>query len=140
MYLLAKIMRLIGVDEIHVGTAIGKLVGSKKEVVGTANMLRAAHVEEPLLQDWGSIKPVLPVSSGGLHPGLIPAVMNILGNDCTLLVSGGIHGHTRGTRAGATAAMQAIEATMEGIDLVDYAKKHKELKQALDKWEYFKPR
>lgn len=140
MYFLAKIMRLIGVDEIHVGTAIGKLVGSKKEVVGIANMLRAAHVEEPLLEDWGSIKPVLPVSSGGLHPGLIPAVMNILGNDCTLLVSGGIHGHPRGTRAGAAAAMQAIEATMEGIDLVDYAKKHKELKQALDKWEYFKPR
>ena len=140
MYFLAKLMRLIGVDEIHVGTAIGKLVGSKKDVVSIANMLRVAHVEEPLLQDWGSIKSVLPVSSGGLHPGLIPMVMNILGNDCTLLVSGGIHGHPKGTRAGAAAAMQAIEATMEGIDLKDYAKKHKELQQALDKWGYFKPR
>ena len=41
MYFLAKMMRLIGVDEIHVGTAIGKLVGTKKEVVGIADMLRS---------------------------------------------------------------------------------------------------
>ncbi len=140
MYFLAKLMRLIGVDEIHSGTAIGKLVGSKKDVVQIAGVLRNSNIELPLPQNWGPIKPVLPVSSGGLHPGLIPSVMRILGNDCTLLVSGGIHGHPKGTRAGAKAVMQAIEAAMEGIDLSEYAKKHKELKQALEKWEYFKPK
>ena len=140
MYFLAKIMRLIGVDEIHVGTAVGKLVGTKKEVVSIADMLRKSYVEEGLHQKWYSIKPVLPVSSGGLHPGLVPTVMHILGNDCTLLVSGGIHGHPKGTRSGAAAAMQAIEATMEGIDLKEYAVDHKELQQALEKWGYFKPR
>lgn len=140
MYFLAKIMRLIGVDEIHVGTAVGKLVGTKKEVVSIADMLRKSNVEEGLHQKWGSIKPVLPVSSGGLHPGILPTVMHILGNDCTLLVSGGIHGHPKGTRSGAVAAMQAIEATMEGIDLKDYAIDHKELQQALEKWGYFKPK
>ncbi len=136
MYFLAKLMRLIGVDEIHVGTAIGKLVGSKKEVVSIANMLRASSIEAgaALSQDWGTIKPILPVSSGGLHPGLIPTVMSILGNDCTLLISGGIHGHPGGTRAGASAAMAAIEAAIEGIDLAEHAKKHKELQLALDKW------
>ncbi len=66
--------------------------------------------------------------------------MEILGNDCTILVSGGIHGHPEGTRAGAKAVMQAIEATMEGIDLSDYAGKNKELEQALHKWEYYKPK
>ncbi len=142
MYFLAKLMRLIGVDEIHVGTAIGKLVGTKKEVIDIADMLRSPRVEPGTMleQDWGTIKPVLPVSSGGLHPGLVPTVMHILGNDCTLLVSGGIHGHPKGTRAGAMAAMQAIEATMDGIDLKQYAVNHKELKQALEKWKYFKPR
>ena len=142
MYFLAKIMRLIGVDEIHVGTAIGKLVGTRKEVIEIADMLRSPNVKSitMLEQEWGRIKPVLPVSSGGLHPGLVPTVMNILGNDCTLLVSGGIHGHPQGTRAGACATMQAIEATMDDIDLKEYAKDHKELRQALDKWEYFKPR
>jgi ribulose-bisphosphate carboxylase large chain len=93
-----------------------------------------------LTQDWGTIKPALPVSSGGLHPGLIPLVMKTLGNDCALLVSGGIHGHPKGTRAGAKAVMQAIEATMKDIDLDEYAKKNLELKQALGKWEYYRPK
>jgi len=142
MYFLAKLMRLIGVDEIHCGTAIGKLVGSKKEVTGIASVLRDTKIKsgDMLSQDWGKIKPALPVSSGGLHPGLIPSVMKILGNDCTLLVSGGIHGHPEGTRAGAKAVMQAIEATIEGIDLDEYAKQNKELKQALGKWEYHRPK
>ncbi len=140
MYFLAKLMRLIGVDEIHSGTAIGKLVGSKKDVLQIANVLRESSITAPLPQDWGTIKPALPVSSGGLHPGLIPSVMQILGNDCALLVSGGIHGHPKGTRAGAKAVMQAIEATMEGIDLDEYAKKNKELEQALGKWGYIKPK
>ena len=83
---------------------------------------------------------MLPVSSGGLHPGLVPAVMKIFGNDLTLLVSGGIHGHPKGTRAGAKAAMQAIEATMNGVSLDEYAKKHVELAQALEKWGYYKPK
>ncbi len=142
MYFLAKIMRLIGVDEIHVGTAVGKLVGTKKEVTGIAGMLRNQNIKagSMLAQDWGSIKPMLPVSSGGLHPGLVPDVMRILGNDCTLLVSGGIHGHPEGTRAGARAVMQAIEATMDGMDLAEYAKTHAELQQALDKWGEMKPK
>lgn len=141
MYFLAKLMRLIGIDEIHVGTAIGKLAGTKKEVASIASMLREKEVDRPYLsQDWGKIKPVMPVSSGGLHPGLVPDVMNILGNDCTILVSGGIHGHPDGTRAGAAAAMQAIEASMEGIDIKEYARNHKELKTALDKWGLLKPK
>lgn len=142
MYFLAKLMRLIGVDEIHSGTAIGKLVGTKKEVTGIASVLRDSQIKsgDMLSQDWGKIKPTLPVSSGGLHPGLIPSVMKILGNDCALLVSGGIHGHPKGTRAGARAVMQAIEATMEGIDLNEFAKKNIELKQALGKWEYHRPK
>jgi len=57
-----------------------------------------------------------------------------------LLVSGGIHGHPKGTRSGAKAVMQAIEATMEGIDLNEYAKKNTELKLALGKWEYYRPK
>lgn len=141
MYFLAKLMRLIGVDEIHAGTAIGKLVGSKMEVTRIADVLRDPYIDAPYLpQEWGNIKPALPVSSGGLHPGLIPAVMHILGNDCMLLVSGGIHGHPEGTRAGAKAVMQAIDAAIEGTELREYAWKHKELQQALDKWGYLKPK
>jgi len=139
MYFLAKIMRMIGIDTIHTGTAVGKLVGSKEEVGSVANMIRSSHVkegEDSLEQRWYHIKPMMPVSSGGIHPGIIPKVLAILGNDIGILVSGGIHGHPQGTRAGAMAAMQAIEASMKGVDVYEYAKdkKHKELKMALEKW------
>jgi len=38
------------------------------------------------------------------------------------------------------AAMQAIEASMEGVKLEDYAKKHRELAQALEKWGHTRPK
>ncbi|RLG20169.1 type III ribulose-bisphosphate carboxylase [Candidatus Micrarchaeota archaeon] len=144
MQFLAKLMRLIGVDEIHGGTAVGKLVGGKHEVNSIANVLREkktrAEAGTLLAQNWGSIKPAFPVSSGGLHPGLVPEVMRILGKECVILVSGGIHGHPKGTRAGAIAARQAVEASMHGIALEEYAKKHEELAQALKKWGRLKPK
>ena len=144
MEFMAKIMRLIGVDQIHSGTAVGKLVGSKEEVLSVANILREKHVKPYkkvlLEQDWGKIRPAFPVTSGGLHPGLVPDVMDIYGKDLVLLVSGGIHGHPRGTRAGAEAVMQALEATKKKISLEEYAKTHRELREALEKWGRLKPR
>ncbi len=144
MQFLAKLMRLIGVSQIHSGTAVGKLAGSKREVTAVADVLREkkTHALKHVLldQDWGSIKTAFPVSSGGLHPGLVPDVMHIYGNDLVLLVSGGIHGHPKGTRAGAKAAMQAVEATMDGETLAEKAKTAPELREALEKWGYLKPK
>jgi ribulose-bisphosphate carboxylase large chain len=144
MQFLAKLMRLIGVSQIHTGTAVGKLTGSRRESVALANLLRekkTAAVEGLLLeQDWGRIKSAFPVSSGGLHPGLVPEVLDIYGSELILLVSGGIHGHPDGTRAGAAAVMQAMEAWQEGVTLEEKAKKAKELKEALGKWGHYKPR
>ena len=144
MYFLAKIMRLIGVSQIHTGTAVGKLTGTRTESMLLADLLRKKMIDAAdnlcLAQDWGKIKTAFPVSSGGLHPGLVPDVLDIYGKDLVLLVSGGIHGHPKGTRAGARATMQAIEAWQEGITLDEKAKRSKELKQALEKWGYYKPK
>nr|VDD89001.1 RuBisCO long chain, Form III-b [uncultured archaeon] len=144
MQFLAKIMRLIGVEQIHSGTAVGKLVGSREEVKSIANTLREnktkAYKNILLEQNWQNIKPAFPVSSGGVHPGLIPDEIDIYGKDFVLLVSGGIHGHPRGTRAGAMATMQAIEATNRGVSLEEFSKKNKELREALEKWGRLKPR
>ncbi|HUU75467.1 MAG TPA: RuBisCO large subunit C-terminal-like domain-containing protein, partial [Methanoregulaceae archaeon] len=100
------------------------------------------HAVEGMLleQDWGRIKSAFPVSSGGLHPGLVPDVLDIYGNEMVLLVSGGIHGHPKGTRAGARATMQAIEAWQEGVTLEEKAKHAMDLKEALEKWGHYKPR
>ncbi len=142
MLFLAKLMRMIGVDNLHVGTVVGKLGGVKEEVIATKDMM-VSDVSEiknlRLGQKWGKIKPALPVSSGGLHPGLLPQVFGIYGTtDIAIQVGGGTQGHPMGAEAGAKAVMQAIESYHHGIPLGDYSKNHKELRAALDKWGFTK--
>jgi ribulose-bisphosphate carboxylase large chain len=143
MQFLAKMMRLIGVSQIHTGTAVGKLVGTAQEARVIADVLREKKTvgvpQMSLDQDWGQIKSAFPVSSGGLHPGLVPDVLDIYGDELVLLVSGGIHGHPDGTRAGAAATMQAIDAWHEGLTLEEKAADSPELKRALEKWGAYKP-
>jgi ribulose-bisphosphate carboxylase large chain len=144
MEFIAKLHRMIGVSNIHSGTAVGKLVGSRRESTAIADILREKKVkpiEHVLMpQDWGNMKTVFPCSSGGLHPGLVPDVLDIYGEDIVLLVSGGIHGHPKGTRVGASATMQAIEAWEEGMTLEEKAKTHPALAQALHKWGRLQPK
>ncbi len=146
MQFLAKTMKLVGVDQIHTGTGVGKLVGTQEEIKALASLLRDKIVKERrhiiLRQNWGKIKPAFPVSSGGIHPGLVPDEMKIYGKDMVLLVSGGIHGHPRGTRAGAKATMQALEAVDKKVTLEEYAKSNSnlELRQALEKWGRLNPK
>ena len=57
-----------------------------------------------------------------------------MGTDIIIQAGGGIHGHPSGTISGARAMRQAVDATLEGISLRDYAKNHKELREALNYW------
>jgi len=43
-------------------------------------------------------------------------------------------GIRNGTKAGATAMRQAVDATMNGESLVHYEKTHKELRDAMNFW------
>jgi len=143
MLLVAKVARLQGVDQMHVGTVVGKLESPKEEVLAlkegmTSNWIEGAGSVLP--QDWCGIKPVFPVSSGGLHPGLVPEVIKLLGKDILIQIGGGIWGHPDGGRAGAKALRQAIEATLDGISLDEYAETHQELRRALETWGYTRPR
>nr|VDD89138.1 RuBisCO long chain, Form III-b [uncultured archaeon] len=140
MLVLAKLVRLIGGDTLHIGTIIGKLVGAKDEVLMIKEGLKEDITpflktkQHILPQEWYNIKPVMPVSSGGLHPGLIPYIVNIFGKDVMVQVGGGVLGNPLGAKAGAMALRQAIDATLNKIPLEKYAKTHKELKAALNKW------
>jgi len=137
MMLLADMLRLIGVDSLHIGTVVGKMVGSQEEVTEIEEEIEKKKVRETkdrLSQDWGRIKPTMAVSSGGLHPRHVPYLIKHLGTDIIIQAGGGIHSHPNGTIAGAKAMRQAIDATMEGISLKEYAKTHEELKVALKTW------
>lgn len=146
MYVLAKLYRIIGVDQLHVGTAgAGKLEGGKQDVVAYARILRDTHFKPDsndifhLEQPMHHIKPAMPVSSGGLHPGNLPVVIDALGRELVLQIGGGVVGHPDGPRAGAAAVRQALDAIVKGIPLDVYAKEHRELARALEKWGFTTP-
>jgi len=125
MRAIAKVARIIGVDQLHVGTVVGKMSETKEEVLENIDALKT---------EMAKVKPVLPVASGGLHPKLVPALMETFGKDFAIQAGGGIHGHTNGTMAGATAMRQAVDATLKGASLEEYAKTHKELRVAMQLW------
>ncbi len=119
---MTKLVRIVGVDNIHVGTGVGKMVGEVEEVKELADICR---------KEWHHLKPIFPVSSGGLHPGLVPSIIEFFGIDVIIQAGGGIHGHPDGTYAGAKAMREAVELTLKGESLENGGK---ELKRALEKW------
>ena len=125
MVVLARVSRLLGADQLHVGTAVGKMAETKEEVL--ANV-------EACIEPMGDIKTVLPVASGGLHPGMVTKLVEYFGNDVVIQAGGGIHGHPDGTVKGAMALRQAVDAAVEGVTLEEYAKTHEELGKALTQW------
>jgi len=125
MRVISKVARAVGVDQLHVGTVVGKMFETKEGVAENC---------EALKMPMHGLKPVLPVASGGLHPRLVPALVEFFGKDFAIQAGGGIHGHKDGTVAGAKAMRQAVDATLKGIKLTEYAKAHNELKRALETW------
>lgn len=125
MLVIAKLARLAGVDSLHTGTIVGKMEGEKDEV---------RTINDFLQREWYGLKTVLPTASGGLHPGHIPDLLSLLGKDVLLNFGGGIHGHPKGSAAGARAVVQALKATCAGTSLSEYAQTHSELHEALAKW------
>ncbi len=143
MLVVAKVARLVGVDQLHVGTVIGKLETPEEEVLALQGGITSRNVKggkHILPQDWGGVKPVFPVTSGGLHPGLIPEIIEMLGRNIIIQVGGGVWGHPDGGRAGAAAVRQAIDAALGKVPLGEHAKTKRELRRALAKWGYIRPK
>jgi len=137
MLAITDIARLIGVDQLHIGTVVGKMESKSGEVLTLGEEIEKNIIKKHghvLSEKWQNIKPIFAVCSGGLHPALVPYLVKQLGKDVVLQFGGGCHGHPLGTRAGAKAIRQVVEATMKKINLKDYAKEHKELKLALERW------
>ncbi len=140
MVALAKIARLVGVDQLHIGTAdFGKMEGSadlaltlEREIESGA--MPADELHHVLRQEWRGVKPTLVVASGGLSPLATPGLLKVMGPDTVMQYGGGCHGHPDGTRAGAAAIRQSLDAALAGIPLAEYAQTHPELARALGKW------
>ena len=149
---IAKWMRLAGVDHIHAGTVVGKLEGDPATTKGYYDICREEHnpisLETGLFfeQDWASLNKVMPVASGGIHAGQMHQLIHYLGEDVVLQFGGGTIGHPQGIAAGAMANRVALEAMIyarnAGRDylaegptiLAEAAKNCTPLRQALDIW------
>ena len=117
---IAKWMRLAGVDHIHAGTVVGKLEGDPGD---RPRLLRRAArgsthgrpVADGLFfdQDWAVLRKVMPVASGGIHAGQMHQLLHYLGEDVVLQFGGGTIGHPMGIQAGATANRVALEAMIQ---------------------------
>src|SRR6266480_24536 len=126
---IAKWMRLAGVDHIHAGTVVGKLEGDPMIVKGYYDICREdfnpAKLEHGVFfdQNWASLNKLMPVASGGIHAGQMHQLLDHLGEDVVLQFGGGTIGHPMGIQAGATANRVAVEAMIqarnEGHDLMN---------------------
>ena len=113
---IAKWMRLAGVDHIHAGTVVGKLEGDPATTRGYYDICREdfnpMKLEHGVFfdQNWASLNKMMPVASGGIHAGQMHQLLDHLGEDVVLQFGGGTIGHPMGIQAGATANRVALEA------------------------------
>jgi ribulose-bisphosphate carboxylase large chain len=149
---IAKWMRLAGVDHIHAGTVVGKLEGDPATTRGYYDICREERNEMRLEhglffdQDWASLNRMMPVASGGIHAGQMHQLIHHLGEDVVLQFGGGTIGHPHGIAAGAEANRVALEAMIfarnSGADylregpeiLARAARTCTPLQQALEVW------
>ena len=149
---IAKWMRMAGVDHIHAGTVVGKLEGDPLTIAGIYDTLREEVTPQRLEhgvffeQPWASLNKVMPVASGGIHAGQMHQLLHYLGEDVVLQFGGGTIGHPDGIAAGATANRVALESIVmarnegrdyynEGPDILrDAAKTCGPLARALETW------
>jgi ribulose-bisphosphate carboxylase large chain len=149
---IAKWMRMAGVDHIHAGTVVGKLEGDPNMIKGYyETLINDFCPAEPIKglyfdQWWASMPGTMPVASGGIHAGQMHQLLHYLGEDVVLQFGGGTIGHPMGIAAGAEANRVATEAMIkarnEGKDylkegdeiLKNAAKKCQALQTALDIW------
>ena len=87
-----------------------------------------------ITEKMGNLKPMLPIASGGLHPGSVELLIKRAGVDIQIQAGGGVAGHPDGVLAGSKALKQAVDASINNIPLVEYAKTHIELQRAIEKW------
>ncbi len=138
---IAKWMRLAGVDHIHAGTVVGKLEGDPAMTQGWYDILREEYVPTNLQngvffdQDWASLNKCMPVASGGIHAGQMHQLIDHLGEDVVLQFGGGTIGHPDGIAAGAIANRVALEVMIQARNEGrDYVNEGPEILQEAAKW------
>jgi ribulose-bisphosphate carboxylase large chain len=98
-------------------------------------IIKEDHANHIILEEdsWRGMKKCCPIISGGLNPTKLKPFIEIMEEINFITTMGaGVHAHPKGTNAGAKALVQACEAYKKGIDIKEYSKTNKELKEAIE--------
>jgi ribulose-bisphosphate carboxylase large chain len=140
-----KIYRLLGIDQMHIGTGVGKMEGTPNfikrlhDIAENYSLPEKIYMGSLAMEYSRHIRPMLSIASGGVEAGKVDALIALHGKNTNIQAGAGVHGHPGGTMRGAMSMRQAVDAANEGIPSPKYAKTHPELQAALDKWGYAKP-
>jgi 2,3-diketo-5-methylthiopentyl-1-phosphate enolase len=122
--LLGSLMRMSGADLALFPSPYGNVSISKSDALEIARRLSGES----------HYKRSFPVPSAGIHPGMLPRIMEDFGKDVVINAGGGIHHHPSGTKSGAKAFLDAIEGMSKGVELKEIAESSLPLREALSHW------
>lgn len=129
LYVLLKLARLAGADGMHIGSISGKLphfiAGDVDEIKNRALTLTGKSKR---------LKAMIPILSGGLHPGNVEWNLRNIGSKVLVQAGSGVLGHPDGPRMGAEAMRVVIDGFMEGYSTIQISNKHEVVYRALQKW------
>jgi len=137
-FVLSKMSRLQGASGIHTGTmGFGKMEGEAGDRI-LAAMIENDVADGPYFsQEWYGMNPTTPIISGGMNALRTQGFFNNLGHANLIMTSGGgSYGHLDGPAEGATSIRQAYHAWRDKIDLLEYAKSHKQLARAFESFHF----
>lgn len=122
--LLGKLLRYAGADFSLFPSPYGSVALEKQQALSIAETLTAED----------QFKKTFPVPSAGIHPGMVPLLIEDFGLDSIINAGGGVHGHPGGAQGGGKAFRQAIDTVLKGNTLEEGALEFNELKAAIELW------
>lgn len=124
--LLGSLMRLGGADIVLFPSSYGTVSLPEKETHA---------IWKALSKPMGPMKSAFPGPSAGIHPGLVPRILEDYGHDVIINAGGGVHGHPKGARAGTKAFRQAIDWSIKRKNFGGLSEREfPELAEALRLW------
>lgn len=122
-----KLCRLVGVDHLHVNGLNSKFYDTNKTVVESVK-----DVLSPMYDDRDVVMPVLSSKQSARHARI--TYDSLQTTDIIHLAGGGIMAHPSGPEAGFQSMRQAWKAAINQIPIEEYAERHIQLKEALQKF------
>lgn len=121
--------RLLGVDQFQMNGIASKYWEPDDSFVQSFHDLTSAAPDE--------VEHPMPVVYSGQWGGQAPETYARTGQtlDHVYLCGGGVVSHPGGPAAGVRAVQQAWQRTREGISLDEYSKTHRELREAIEKFD-----